>query len=92
MDLNQQMLSDLAAQLGLEQNAQTAVRAAVDMANEFKNKNEDALVTEIRSLKKVMKTNPTQYQKQIAAIKSLRSVMNEEQQRRLDRILILLEE
>ena len=92
MDLNQQMLSDLAAQLGLEENAQTAVRAAVDMANGYKNKNEDALMVEIRELKRVMKTNPAQYQKQIAAIKTLRSVMNEEQQKRLDKMIRLLEE
>ncbi|MGI6733975.1 MAG: hypothetical protein ACOX4J_07400 [Anaerovoracaceae bacterium] len=92
MNLNQQMLSDLAAKLGLEENSQTAVRTAIDMANDFKNKNEDALLDEIRQLKKVMKNNPTQYQKQITAIKSLRAVMNEEQQRRLDRLLVLLEE
>ncbi|NLT47273.1 MAG: hypothetical protein GXX92_02560 [Clostridiales bacterium] len=92
MDLNQQMLSDLAAQLGLEDNAQSAVKAAVDVANDYKNKNEDVLITEIRELKKIMKNNPAQYQKQITAIKTLRSVMNPEQQRRLDKMIRLLEE
>ena len=92
MDLNQQMLSDLAAQLGLEDNAQSAVKAAVDVANDYKNKNEDVLITEIRELKKIMKNNPAQYQKQITAIKTLRSVMNPEQQRRLDKRIRRLEE
>lgn len=92
MDLNQQMLSDLADQLGLEDNAQTAVKAAVDVANGYKNKNEDALIAEIRELKRVMNNNPAQYQKQIVAIKTLRSVMNPDQQKRLDKMITLLEE
>ena len=92
MDLNQQMLSDLADQLGLEENAQNAVKAAVDMANGFKNKNDDALIMEIRKLKKIMKNDSEQYKKQIAALKSLRTVMNDEQQKRLDLMLMLLEE
>ncbi len=92
MDLNQQMLSDLAAQLGLEESAQTAVKTAVDMANGYRNRNEDALIGEVRELKRIMKTSPEQYQKQIAAIKTLRSVMNEDQQRRLDKMIMLLEE
>jgi hypothetical protein len=92
MNLNQQMLSDLAAKLGLEESGQTAVKTAIDMADDYKDKNDEAILAEIRRLKKVMKANPKQYQKQIATIKSLRVVMDEEQQKRLDRILILLEE
>ena len=76
----------------MEDNAQSAVKAAVDVANDYKNKNEDVLITEIRELKKIMKNNPAQYQKQITAIKTLRSVMNPEQQRRLDKMIRLLEE
>ena len=92
MNLNQQMLSDLAAKLGMEESRQTAVKTAIDMADDYKDKNDEAILAEIRRLKKVMKANPKQYQKQIATIKSLRAVMDEEQQKRLDRILILLEE
>ncbi len=92
MDLNQQMLSDLAEQLGLEDNARSAVTTAADLASSYKDKNEDALIAEIRELRKVMKTNPQQYQNQVAALRTLRSVMNEEQQRRLDKMLMLLEE
>ena len=92
MDLNQQMLSDLAAQLGLEESAQTAVKTAVDMANGYRNRNEDAFIAEVRELKRIMKTSPEQYQKQVAAIKALRSVMNEDQQKRLDKMIMLLEE
>lgn len=92
MNLNQQMLSDLAAKLGLEESGQTAVKTAIDMADDYKDENDEAILAEIRRLKKVMKANPKQYQKQIATIKSLRAVMDEEQQKRLDRILILLEE
>ena len=92
MDLNQQLLSDLAAELGLKESGQNAVKAAVDMANGYMNKNDEVLLSEILKLKKMMRTDTEQYRKQIAALRTLKSVMNEEQQKRLDRMISLLEE
>ncbi len=92
MDLNQQLLSDLAAELGLKEGGQEAVRAAVDMANGYMNKNDEVLLSEILKLKKIMRTDTEQYRKQIATLKTLKSVMNIDQQKRLDRMISLLEE
>jgi hypothetical protein len=92
MDLNQQLLSDLAEQLGLEDNAQSAVKAAVDMAEGYSNRDEATLESEIKKLKKTMKTDSRQYQKQIEVLKGLRPVLNEEQLRQLDKVLGLLGE
>lgn len=92
MDLNQQMLSDLATRLGLEENAETAVKTAVDMASGYMNKNDEALVSEMLKLKEIMQSDKEQYHRQIAALKTLRTVMNEEQQKRLDKVIMLLEE
>ncbi len=92
MDLNQQMLSELAAQLGLEDNSQDSVDAALEMADEYRNKKDDALVSEIRRLKKTMRTDTEQYKKQISALKGLRSMLSEEQQKNLDKVLLLLDE
>lgn len=92
MNLNQQLLNDLAGKLGLEESGQNAVKTAVDMADDYKDMNEDALVTEIMNLKRMMKSDGDQYRKQIAAIKSLRAVMNEDQQKRLDKMIKLLDD
>lgn len=92
MNLNQQLLNDLADQLGLQESGQRAVKTAVDMADDYKNMNEDALVSEIMNLKRMMKSDTDQYRKQIAAIKSLRAVMNEDQQKRLDKMIKLLDD
>lgn len=92
MDLNQQLLSDLAEELGLEDNAQSAVKAAVDMAEGYSNRGEAALESEIKKLKKTMKADTKQYQKQIEVLKGLRPVLNEDQQRQLDKVLGLLGE
>ncbi|GAB1476787.1 hypothetical protein MASR2M70_16230 [Bacillota bacterium] len=92
MDLNQQMLSELAASLGLEENTETAIKSAVDMAGGYMNKNDEALMSEMLNLKSMMKSDKEQYRRQIAVLKSLRTVMGDEQQRRLDKIIMLLEE
>lgn len=92
MDLNQQLLSDLAMQLGIKENGQDAIKDAVDMANGYKNKNDEMLVSEILKLKRMMKTDSEQYKKQIAALKTLKAVMSEEQQQRLDKMILLLED
>jgi hypothetical protein len=91
MDLNQKMLSDLASQLGLRENEQEAIKTAIDMSGDYRNESEEVLLNEILKLKKTMKTDSEQYKKQIAVLKTLRNVMNDEQQKRLDMMISLLE-
>lgn len=92
MDMNQKMLMELAEQLGLEEKGQSAVKEAARVAGGYKNKSEDELLKEIQGLKRTMKSSPAQFQKQLAAIMSLRAMMNQEQQERLDRVVALLEQ
>ena len=90
MEINQKVLVDLAAQLGLHSAQRSASRAA-RMAGQFEGKSEDQLLREIMALKEEMRANPKMYQKQMQALRSLRNMMKGEQRRRLERILELLE-
>lgn len=91
MDINQKMLLDLAARLGIEDQENSRVQEAANIADYYKDKDEEDLLKEILKLKQGMKGDSTQFRKQLQAIKSLRSMMNKDQQERLERILYLLE-
>ncbi|MEG1583919.1 MAG: hypothetical protein RR131_05415 [Anaerovorax sp.] len=84
MDINEKMIQDLAGQMGFQ--GKTA-----KVAEKFKDKNEDELVDEILNLKKAMKSNPKQFEKQMSAVKSLSSMMNSEQKEKLNKIISMLE-
>lgn len=90
MDINNKMLMDLAGQLGLSGNSQGAKKAA-GMAQQYEGKSDAELMDEILNLKRAMKSDRAQFEKQMRAVKSLRSMMNQEQQTRLDKIIRLLE-
>lgn len=92
MDISNKMLMDLAAQLGMEGKNTSQTKSTANMAEEYKNKNEDELLDEIMDLKKVMQKDKAQFEKQMKAIKSLRVMMNSEQKARLDKIIRLLED
>lgn len=91
MDINEKMLMDLAGKVGVKPNAGRDMQKAEQMAGRMQGKSEDEILREIMKLKESIKTDPAAYQKQLAAIRALRTMMNKEQQSRLDRVLELLE-
>lgn len=84
MNINEKMIADLAGQMGFSGKVS-------EVTEKFKGKNEDELVDEILGLKKAMKSNPKQFEKQMNAVKSLSSMMNPEQKAKLNKILTMLE-
>ncbi|WP_027399596.1 hypothetical protein [Anaerovorax odorimutans] len=90
MDLNNKMLNDLANQLGIQGNDSNSKKAA-GMAEKYKGKSDDELIGEILNLKKAMKSDKAQFEKQMMAVKALRGMMNQQQRARLDKIIRLLE-
>ena len=91
MDVDQKNLLELAKQLGLEEKDSSSINKATYIAEAYKNKSEEDLLKEILELKRNIKSNPTQFRKQMEAVKILRSMMNQEQRDRLDQIIALLE-
>jgi hypothetical protein len=91
MDVDQKNLLELAKQLGLEGKDSSSINKATHIAEAYKNKSEEDLLKEILELKRNIKSNPTQFKKQMEAVKILRSMMNQEQRDRLDQIIALLE-
>lgn len=91
MDINNKMLMDLASQLGFENTNSNQSRKAADMAEKYKSKSDDELIEEILNLKKSMKKDKVQFEKQMKAIKSLRVMMSGEQKARLEKVIRLLE-
>lgn len=91
MNINNKMIMDLAEQLGFENDSVSQARRAADMAEEYKNKDEDELLDEILNFKKAMKKDRAQFEKQLKAIKALRVMMNDEQKARLDKVIRLME-
>lgn len=91
MDINQKMLLDLADELGLGSNDQESMKKAARAATAYKNNDEDEILAEILALKRTMRTNPEQFEKQLSAIKALRPMLNLEQKSRLDKIIVMLE-
>lgn len=91
MDINNKMLMDLASQLGMEGNSSSGAKKAAGMAKQYEGKSDDELMDEILNLKKAMKSDRGQFEKQMKAIKALRGMMNQEQRARLDKVIRLLE-
>ena len=102
--IDQRLLMDLAEQLGFEPNPTASPspspntpptmdpkRQALAMAESMKGKSDSEILSEIMKLKSTLQKNPSAYEKQIRAVKSLRGMMNPEQRKRLDQVLDLLE-
>lgn len=92
MSIDEKLLMDLAGQIGLRGNSAEAAKKAGQQAEQYKNRSEKELLDEIMNLRASMKSNPQMYQKQIKAIRSLRSIMTGEQRARLDKLIQLLEQ
>lgn len=91
MDINNKMIMDLASQLGLDSKNSKQTEKAADLAEKYKGKSDQELISEILKLKQSMKKDKAQYEKQLRAIKSLKVMMNDEQKARLDKVIRLLE-
>ena len=91
MEVNDEMMMDLAEQLGLGRNVSKTDNVA-DLAQKYKGKSDQELIDEILKIKTNMKKDKTQFDKQMKTIKALRTVMNGEQKARLEKLIRLLEE
>ena len=95
MEINDEMLMDLAEQLGLGRTvSKTATKTdnVADLAQKYKGKSDQELIDEIMKVKNSMKKDRNQFEKQMKTIKALRNVMNGEQKARLEKLIRLLEE
>ncbi|MEL7656672.1 MAG: hypothetical protein AAGU75_12280 [Bacillota bacterium] len=95
MEINDEMLMDLAEQLGLGRTASKAKAKTdnvADLAQKYKGKSDQELIDEILKVKNSIKKDKNQFEKQMKTIKALRNVMNGEQKARLEKLIRLLEE
>jgi len=92
MDINEKLLADLAAQLGLGSQTVSKTDRMSDLADKYKGKSDQELISEIMRVRNSLKKDRAQYENQMRAIKALRSVMSGEQRARLEKLIRLLEE
>lgn len=95
MDNDDKLLSDLAEQLGFGSAASAAKVSKSDhmsdLADKYKGKSDQELIDEIMKVKQSLKKDKGQFEKQMKAIKAMRSMMNGEQKARLEKLIRLLE-
>lgn len=82
--MNNKSIMDMARQLGLH-----VTEANIEDVSSMSQQQMEA---EIRKLKNEIKKNPETFRKQVAAIKSLSSMMNPMQRAKLESLLRILEE
>lgn len=97
MDVNDKLMMDLAEQLGLgkaESSGPTVSKAdrVSDLADKYKGKSDQELISEIMKVKQSLKKDKAQYEKQMKTIKALRAMMTGEQRARLEKLIRLLED
>lgn len=91
MDINDKLMMDLAEQMGFSRNAAPQKDKVSNLADKYKGKSDQELISEILKVKKTMKKDSAQFEKQMKTVKALRSMMNGEQRARLDQLIRLLE-
>ena len=91
--MNDKLLSDLAEQLGFGSNTKTVSKSdhMSDLADKYKGKSDQELIDEILKVKNSLKKDKAQFEKQMKAIKAMRSMMSGEQKARLEKLIRLLE-
>lgn len=92
MSIDDRMLMDLAGQLGLGGKNKKAGDMISEATENFAGKSDDQLLNEIMKLKQVIKKDRRAFDKQMEMIKSLRPMMSEEQRKKLDGLLRMLED
>ena len=93
MDSNDKLLMNLAEQLGLGTSEPKVSKAdhMSDLADKYKGKSDQELISEIMKVKQTLKKDKAQFEKQMKTIKALRSMMTGEQKARLEKLIRLLE-
>lgn len=91
MDINDKLLMDLAEQLGLGSSTVSKADRMSGLADKYKGKSDQELIDEIMKVKRSLKKDKAQFEKQMRTIKALRSMMNGEQKARLEKLIRLLE-
>ncbi len=92
MDMNDKLLADLAEQLGFGSGSTVSKSDRMsDLAEKYKGKSDQELIDEILKVKRSMKKDRAQFEKQMMAIKAMRAMMNGEQKARLEKLIRLLE-
>lgn len=91
MNINDKRLMDLAEQLGFGKNSSRSDNIS-DIAEKYKSKSDQELIDEILKVKRAIKKDKAQFEKQMKAIKALRSIMTGEQKARLEKLIRILEE
>jgi hypothetical protein len=94
MDINDKLVMDLAEQLGLGSSKPGSVSKAdrmSDLADKYKGKSDQELIDEILKVKRSLKKDKAQFEKQMKSIKAMRSMMTGEQKARLEKLIRLLE-
>jgi hypothetical protein len=101
MDHNDELLADLAAQLGFAppDSSGTSGRGETPglsrisaLADQYKGKSDRELIDEIMKVKHSLKQDRAQFESRLRAIKALRPMMGKEQQAKLEKLVLLLEE
>ena len=94
MDINDKLVMDLAEQMGLgsakTNNVSKSDRMS-DIAEKYKGKSDQELLDEIMKVKRSLKKDKGQFEKQMKTIKAMRSMMTGEQKARLEKLIRLLE-
>lgn len=91
MDVNDKLLMDLAEQMGFGKATVSKADRMSDLTDKYKGKSDQELIDEIMKVKHSLKKNKAQYEKQMQAIKAMRSMMTGEQKARLEKLIRLLE-
>ena len=91
MDINDKLLMDLAEQMGLGSSKVSKANRMSDLADKYKGKSDEELIDEIMKVKRSLKRDRAQFEKQMRTIKALRSMMSGEQRARLEKLIRLLE-
>lgn len=92
MSIDDKMLMDLADQLGIGgKNSRRTSDIISEATENCSGKSDDQILNEILKLKEVLKKDRKAFDKQMEMIKALRPMMTQEQRRKLDGLLQLLD-
>ena len=94
IDITSKMLMDLAGEAGITGDRKLSGREIEELqrkADTLQGKGEAEILAEIMALKEAIKKDRRSYEKQMAAIRAMRPMMNRAQREKLDRIIALIE-
>ncbi|MBE6037347.1 MAG: hypothetical protein E7223_07060 [Clostridiales bacterium] len=86
MKLDEKTLQSLALQLGFG-GGELNAKAAMEKANSLSGEKEADLMRQLAALKADMEKDPVQFRRQMASLQKLRSLLDPQQQKKLDQVL-----